>query len=91
MRRASEIIEARIAAGESLTVAQIDEIIAADPVTTAAFATLNRARKAGADITLEDVERRTGFSVGFLQAAELARIHNTAVVGVHLVREGSVN
>lgn len=75
-------IEARIAAGEPLTVAQIEAEIAADPDAAAAFRVLAQEGRDGEDISVQRIAEVTGFPVEFLRAAMLAMATGGPVVGI---------
>ena len=80
-------IKARIEAGEAISIADVGEEIAADPVARAAFAAMAEASRAGQAIDYEQIERETGFTVGFINAALFAAVSGTKIVGAHLVHE----
>jgi len=84
-------IEARIAAGETLTVAEIEKAIAADPVAAAAFRVLAQEGRDGDDVSVEHIAEVTGFPIQFLRAAMLAIATGEPVVGVRFVHEGAVH
>ena len=71
-------IQKSILAGNTLTVAQVDDFVAQDPEATAVFKAL--AGKPGS--TVGDIAAATGWPIQFVNALVLARVTGGAVVGI---------
>ncbi|HVY20405.1 MAG TPA: hypothetical protein VHA70_10055 [Bauldia sp.] len=84
-------IEARAAAGERIAFAEIDAAVSADPEAATAFKALADDLRAGREISLADVAKRTGFSEQLLRACELARITGAPLVGLRMIHDRSVH
>jgi hypothetical protein len=91
MTKLREAIDARLRAGETLTLPEIERLVLSDPAAATAFAALAEDLRAGKPLSIEDVSKRTGLPVALIEACEMVRLTGGELAAIRIDHGSTVH